>query len=161
MAAQNKVRFNVVDFLLILLVILSVVALFLRPQVLEKIGEMTATETVVVNFYADRLSESECNAISVGDSLVIGDGEYGELLSYTVQPYQTFQLIESDAGSESAFFKEVTEPDLYTVKGQIRLTGTRKEDGFHVGGNLPVGVGSILEIQSVSYILTLEIVGIS
>lgn len=161
MSAQKKVRFNVVDFLLILLVILSVVALFLRPQVLEKISELTATETVVVNFYADRLSEEESNALSVGDRLTVGDGEYGELLSYTVQPYQTLQLIESDAEAENAFFKEVTEPDLYTVKGQIRLTGIRRTDGFHVGGNFAVGVGSIVEIQSDSYILTLEIVGIS
>lgn len=161
MATQNKVRFNVVDFLLVLLVILSVVALVLRPKVLEKISEMTATETVVVNFYADQLSEEECNALTVGDLLTVGEGENGELLSYSILPYKTLQLIESDAGTENAFFKEVTEPDLYTVKGQLRLTGSRQQDGFYVGGTMPVGVGSILEIQSDSYILTLEIVGIS
>ncbi|MGM9647944.1 MAG: DUF4330 family protein [Eubacteriales bacterium] len=161
MATQRKVRFNVVDFLLIILVILSVVALFLRPTVLKKIGELTATDTVVVSFYADGLTEDECNMLMAGDVLTVEDGTEGELLSFTVQPYQTMHLMESDVQSEGSFFKKVSEPGLYTVKGQARLTGTRKDDGFYVGGDLQVGVGSTIQAESDSYILTLEITGIS
>ncbi len=161
MATRNKVRFNVVDFLLIILVILSVVALFLRPTVLKKIGQLTATDTVVVNFYADGLTEEECALLQNGDSLAVGKSAEGELLTFSVQPYMTLQLTQSDVQSESAFFKEVTEPGLYTVKGQARLTGTRKEDGFYVGGSHQIGVGSKVETVSDLYILTLEITGIS
>ncbi|MBQ8382083.1 MAG: DUF4330 family protein [Clostridia bacterium] len=161
MAVQKKVRFNIVDFLLIVLVILSVVALFLRPTVLKKVEQLTATDTAVVSFYADGLTEEECNILAAGDVLSAGNGADGELLSFSVQPYQTLHLIESDVQSESSFFKEVTEPGLYTVKGQARLTGARKDDGFYVDGNLQIGVGSILQVQSDSYILTLEITGIS
>lgn len=161
MATQRKVRFNIVDFLLIVLVILSVVALFLRPAVLDKISQWTATDTVVVSFYADSLTEDECNMLANGDALSASSGAEGELLSFSVQPYRTLHLIESDVQSENPFFKEVTEPGLYSVKGQARLSGSRKNDGFYLGGNLQIGVGSTIEIQSDSYILTLEITGIS
>ena len=70
MATQRKVRFNIVDFLLIVLVILSVVALFLRPAVLDKISQWTATDTVVVSFYADSLTEDECNMLTNGESKI-------------------------------------------------------------------------------------------
>ena len=96
-----------------------------------------------------------------GDALSASSGAEGELLSFSVQPYRTLHLIESDVQSENPFFKEVTEPGLYSVKGQARLTGSRKNDGFYLGGNLQIGVGSTIEIQSDSYILTLEITGIS
>lgn len=161
MATRKRVRFNIVDFLLIVLVLLSAIALFLRPTVLDKLSKLTASDTVVVSFYSDCLTEEEHGTLAEGDFLRVGDGTFGELLSYSVQPYQTFQLIESDVQSEHPFFKEVTDPGLYTVKGQARLTGTRREDGFYVGGNLLIGVGSTVEVQSDSYILTLQITGIS
>lgn len=161
MATQKRVRFNVIDFLLIVLIILAVVAMILRPTVLQKIGEMTANDTVVVSFYADRLTEDEYAMISEGDLFTVDDAEFGELLAFTTEPYQTLQLIESDVESEAPFFESVVEPGRYTVKGQIRLTGAKRQDGFYVGGNFPVGVGSVYCVQSDSYVLNLQITGIS
>ena len=161
MATQKKVRFNVIDFLLVVLVILAVVAMFLRPTVLAKIGELTANDTVVVSFCADRLTEDEYSLLTEGDVLTVEDGVFGELLAFTTEPYRTLQVIESDVELENPFFESVVEPGRYTVKGQIRLTGAQRSDGFYAGGNLPVGVGSIYQVQSDSYILTLEITGIS
>ena len=161
MTTQKKVRFNVIDFLLVMLVILAVVAMFLRPQVLAKIGQLTANDTVVVSFCADRLTEDEYALLSEGDILTVDDGVFGELLAFTTEPYRTLQVIESDVELEDPFFESVVEPGRYTVKGQIRLTGNKRSDGFYAGGNLPVGVGSVYQVQSDSYILTLEIIGIS
>lgn len=161
MATQKKVRFNVIDFLLIMLVILAVVAMFLRPNVLAKISELTANDTVVVSFCADRLTEDEYSLLSEGDILTAEDGVFGELLAFTTEPYRTLQIIESDVELENPFFESVVEPGKYTVKGQIRLTGDQRSDGFYAGGKFPVGVGSVYKVQSDSYILTLEITGIS
>lgn len=161
MAATKKVRFNIVDFLLVVLVLLSVAALVFRPSVLKRVAQMTSVDTVVVTFAADRVTEEEYSALAEGDLLSVSSGEFGELLSFSAQPYQTLHLIESDVESENPFFREVTEPGYYTVKGQMRLSGTNREDGFYAGGNLPVGVGSIVEVESDSYILTVQIIGIS
>lgn len=161
MASETKVRFNIVDFLLIVLILLSVVALVLRPTVLKKIGEMTASDTAVVSFYADRLTEEEYSMLTEGDLLTAGDSAFGELLAFSAHPCQTLQLMESDVESETPFFETVTESGLYTVKGQIRLTGTRRDDGFYAGGNLAVGVGSVVDVQADSYVLTLQITGIA
>ena len=161
MVVQKKIRFNIIDFLLIVLILLSVSALVFRPMVLEKLGKLTANDTVVVSFCADQLTEDEYNVLAQGDQLVLNGDSFGELLSFSVQPYKTLQLIESDVDSEHPFFSEVVEPNLYTVKGQIRLTGKQREDGFYVSGDLQVGVGSIVKVESDSYILTLQITGIS
>lgn len=161
MAIRNKVRFNIIDFLLIVLVLLSVAALVFRPMVLEKLGKLTANDTVVVSFYADQLTENEYSILKQGDQLTVNGDRFGELLSFSVQSYKTLQLMESDVESEHPFFSEVAEPGLYTVKGQIRLTGAAREDGFYVAGDMQVGVGSIVEVESNSYVLTLQITGIS
>ena len=161
MATQKKVKFNVIDFLLVVLLLLAVVAMFLRPQVLEKINRLTANDTVVVSFCADRLTEDEYALLAEGDVLKTEDGVFGELLAFSTEPYRTLQIIESDVEVENPFFESVVEPGRYTVKGQIRLTGDLRSDGFYVGGKLPIGVGSICRVQSDSYILTLEITGIS
>lgn len=158
---QMKARFNAVDFLLLVLVLLSVVALFLRPTVLERIGKATASDTVVVSFYADRLTEEEYAMLTDGDRLTVDGTTFGELLSFSTQPYQTLQLMESDVQSENPFFEAANEPGLYTVKGQIRLTGARREDGFYAGGDLLVGVGSSYTVQTDSCVLTLQITGIA
>ncbi len=161
MASGKKVRFNVIDFLLVVLILLSIVAMFLRPTVLEKIGEFTANDTVVITFYADRLTEEEYAMLTEGDQFQLNGNEFGELLVFTTEPYRTLQLIESDVESEAPFYESVIEPDLYTVKGQIRVTGTKRQDGFYAGGNLPVCVGSVYTVQSDSCVLTLQITGIS
>ena len=161
MAGGKKIRFNVIDFLLIVLIILSVVAMFLRPTVLKKISEFTANDTVVVSFYADRLTEEEYAMLTEGDHFTVGDSDFGELLAFTTEPYRTLQLIESDVEGEAPFYESVVEPGRYTVKGQIRLTGDKRKDGFYADGNLPVGVGSIYTVQSDSCVLTLQITGIS
>lgn len=161
MAVQKKVRFNVIDFLLIMLVLLAVVAMFLRPTVLNKLEKLTAVDTVVVSFCADRLTEDEYTMLAEGDLLTVNDSTFGELLSFSIEPYQTLQLIQSDVESENPFFESVVEPGRYTVKGQIRLTGAKRKDGFYAGGNLPVGVGSVYSVQSDSYVLTFQIIGIS
>lgn len=161
MVNQKKVKFNVIDFLLVVLLILAVVAMFLRPQVLEKISQLTANDTVVVSFCADRLTEDEYALLTEGDVLTLEDGVFGELLVFATEPYRTLQIIQSDVEVENPFFESVVEPGRYTVKGQIRLTGDLRSDGFYVGGKLPIGVGSICQVQSDSYILTLEITGIS
>ncbi len=161
MAAQKKLRLNIVDFLLIILVLLSVVALFLRPTVLEKIGKLTATDTAVAVFYADNLTEEEFRMLAAGDIWRVDGEKVGELLSFSSQPYQTMQLIQSDVASENPFFEKANVPGKYTVKGQVRFTGTRRQDGFYLGGNVLVAVGSQMEVESNSYILTLEISGLS
>ena len=161
MAVRKKIRFNIVDFLLIVLLLLSIAALVLRPMVLEKLSKLTASDTVVVSFYADRLTEEEYSVLTQGDRLTVNGDSFGELLSFSVQPYKTLQLMESDVESEHPFFSEVTEPGLYTVKGQIRLTGAQREDGFYVAGDLQVGVGSIIKVESNCYVLTLQITGMS
>ena len=161
MVNQKKVKFNVIDFLLVVLLLLAVIAMFLRPKVLEKISQLTANDTVVVSFCADRLTVDEYALLTEGDILT-ADGEvFGELLDFATEPYRTLQVIESDVEVEDPFFESVVEPGRYTVNGQIRLTGDLRSDGFYAGGKLPVGVGSIYQVQSDSYILTLEITGIS
>ena len=161
MATGKKVRFNVIDFLLIVLILLTVFAMFLRPMVLEKISEFTANDTIVVTFYADRLTEDEYAMLTEGDKFQLGAYEFGELLVFTTEPYRTLQLVESDVESEEPFYESVIEPGRYTVKGQIRVTGTKREDGFYVGGSLPVCVGNVYTVQSDSCVLTLQITGIS
>ena len=161
MATRKKVRFNIIDFLLIVLALLSIAALVFRPTVLEKLGKLTVNDTVVVSFYADCLTEDEFNVLKQGDHLTVKGDPFGELLTFSVQPYKTLQLMESDVESEHPFFSEVIEPGLFTVKGQIRLTGTQRDDGFYIAGNLQVGVGSIVEVESDSYALTVQITGIS
>lgn len=161
MAGKTKAHFNIVDFLLIALLLLAVVAIFLRPKVVEQIGKLSANDTVIVSFVADDLTAAQIEQMAEGDLLSYRGERFGELTAFSSRPGETMQLIDPEGGDERAYFQKVTLTDSHTVKGQLRLTGSDRENGFYVGGNLYVGVGTVLYLQADSYVMTVQITGIS
>lgn len=161
MAGKTKAHFNIVDFLLIALLLLAVVAIFLRPTVVEQIGKLSANDTVIVSFVADDLTAAQIEQMAEGDLLSYRGERFGELTVFSSRPSETMQLIDPEESTEHAYFQKVTLSDSHTVKGQLRLTGSDRENGFYVGGNLYVGVGTVLYLQADSYVMTVQITGIS
>lgn len=161
MASKKNVRFNIVDFLIIALLLLSLIAIFLRPAVISHIGKLTANDTVIVGFCADEVTQTQLGQMKEGDILNCDGSEFGELISYFETSAQTMKLITPDVQGEQSFFEKVTLPGLFSVKGQLRLTGSMREDGFYVGENRYVGVGSVLYLEADSYVLTVQITSIS
>ncbi len=161
MAVKTKARFNIVDFILIALLILAVLAIFLRPAVIAQIGKLSANDTVIISFWADDVTKAQLDQIVEGDKFFYNDESFGELTSFTSSQAKTMQLIHPDSATEVSFFEKVTLPDRYTVKGQMRIVGSDREDGFFAGDKLYVGVGTVLYLKSDSYVLTVQITGIS
>lgn len=161
MAGKTKVRLNIVDFLLIALLILSVVAIFLRPMMVEQIGRMSANDTVIVSFVAEDVTAEQLERLNEGDLLSYNGAHFGELTAFTTMPSEKMQLIEPEGSAEQAYFQKVTRQGSQTVKGQLKLTGSDRENGFYVGGNTYVGVGTVLYLRADSYVLTVQITGIS
>lgn len=160
MAGKTKVRFNIVDFLLIALLILAIVAIFLRPTVVEQIAKLSANDTVIVSFVAEEVTSAQLDRMAEGDLLTYEGEQFGELTAFTSLPGEAMQLVDPD-GEEPAYYQKVTLPEQNTVKGQLRLTGSDRENGFYVGANTYVGVGTVLYLQADSYVLTVQITGIS
>lgn len=161
MANKGKTRLNIVDFLLIALLLLAVIAIFLRPTVVAQIGKMTANDTVIVNFVADEVSAEVLEQMTEGDRFMSGDTSFGELTAFAEAPAEEIRLIDPDNAAESAHFQKVTVPGRYSVKGQLRLSGSDRENGFYVDDKIYVGVGTVLHLRAESYVITVQITGIS
>lgn len=161
MAEKRKTRLNIVDFLLIALLVLAVVAVFLRPTVIRQIDKLSAGDTVIISFVADDVSASALEQIKEGDLLSCGGSKFGELTAFSVSPAEEVILVQPENAAEQASYRKVTVPDRYSVKGQLRLTGDDRENGFYVDENVYVGVGTVLYLQADSYVLTVQITGIS
>lgn len=161
MAGKRKVRLNIIDFLLIALLILAVIAIFLRPTVVEQIGKLSANETVVVRFVAENVSAAQIDKMAEGDLLACNGERFGELRSFTASPSEVLQLVDPEGTGEHAYYQKVILPEQNTVSGQLRLIGNNKENGFYVGGNTYIGVGTVLYLTADSYVMTVQITGIS
>lgn len=161
MAGKRKTRLNIVDFLLIALLLLAVIAIFLRPTVIEQIAKLSANDTVIASFVADGVSAEQLAQMNEGDRLSFKDAYFGELTAYAETPSETVRLVEPENADEQAYYQKVTVPDSYSVKGQLRLTGLDSENGFFVDESIYVGVGTVLYLQADSYVLTVQITGIS
>lgn len=161
MAGKIKVRFNIIDFLIVALVLLAVIALFLRPTVVKQIERLSAADTVTVSFVADQVTAEQLEQLNEGDVLRAEGERIGELTSFSSRPAQTIRLVSPNSDTETAYYQKATLSDLYTVTGQLKLTGSDRENGFYVGGELYVGVGTVLYLEADSYVLAVQINGIS
>lgn len=161
MAGKTKARFNIVDFLLIALLLLAVIAIFLRPAVISQIGKLSASDTVMVSFVADDVTAAQLEQLNEGDVLTCNGIRFGELTAFTSLPSETMQLVHPEGDAEQPYYQKVTLSGSHTVKGQLRLTGSDRENGFYIDESIYVGVGTVLYLQADSYVLTVQITGIS
>lgn len=151
---RSGARFNIIDFLIILVVLLCVIGLIIRyTTVLDKIGISDRMEQYEVSFTVENLRYTTPSFFDIGDRVYLRDGsntymgtlisrENGSTDALTIT--LSSQYIQSDTGFISAYYAENT---LVDISGRILCDGMLGEDGyFLLGGDVYVAQGQTLSV---------------
>lgn len=151
---RSNVRFNIMDFLIVLIVLLCVFSLVARyTTVLDKIGITDNLETYEMSFTVTNLRHTTPNFFRIDDAVYMQDDSHtyvGRLLSREVGSTDALtitlssQYVQSENGFISAYFADNSFVD---VSGRILCEGNMSRDGyFLLGGNTYLAVGQRLEV---------------
>lgn len=179
MNENRKIRFNIVDVIIIFLIIACVVGVVFRGTIKEKLGKTLSNETVYVTLVAENVPREYIDAFVQGSNAYCEGDDLGVIIgySYTEQTTVVLDLNEKyeykalDDGNGgyintveriiSPEFKAVYDNNYYTVTCQIQVSGQDKSDGFYLRGVEYIGVGKMLNISTENHSFTMTITKIS
>lgn len=175
MNESKKIRFNVVDVIIIFLVIACVVGVIFRGTVKEKLGEALSGETAYITLVAENVPKEYIEAFVQGSQAFCEDKNIGVIIGYSYteqttvildlnEKFEYQQTEEGEGGYKriiSPEFKTVYDKESYTVTCQIQVSGQDKSDGFYLRGSEYIGVGKMLNISTENHAFTMTITKIS
>lgn len=158
MNKKAKVRFNIVDFLIIVAVLAAILTVVFRGTLTELIGTVVYTNDAVIAIRIDGLGEEQLDLIKDGDVLNIDGEKFGSIISKSSENSTVIKLSESGAGNE---FQRVRDPERYDVTCAINAKGTYNNDGFYLSGKRFMGVGEKITVVSDKYSFEATVISFS
>jgi hypothetical protein len=144
---KNKIKFNIIDFIIILLVVACVGGIYVRYNLLDKIGVNAQLKNYEITFIAKDLRYSSLNAFEKDANVrdrVTGNkiGIFKEI--ETTSPASVY-VTKSDGAIEKLYYPENTKID---VKGKIIVRGIMSDNGFLLEGKNYIATGTTLKIST-------------
>jgi len=166
---RSGARFNVIDFLIVLLSLLCILSLVARyTNVLEKIGVSNQLQQYEVSFTVKNLRYTTPSFFHIDDKVYLQDGKQtymGTLLSREVGSTDTLtitlssQYIQEETGFIAAYYAENT---LVDVSGRILCEGVMNDEGcFLLGGDMYLANGQTLSVYTDMVSFDLTVMGIA
>ena len=140
---ENKTRFNMIDFIIIMVVIACVIGTVFRSAILDRLSFSSSADSARISFCAENLTEDEIAMLKAGDTLTLSEKEFGVVKSLTKNAQ--IVIVKSDDGSE---FVEAVDNMHYTLTGEIEISGDNTEKGFFFDSDIHIGVGKVLNLKS-------------
>ena len=151
---NGKLRFNIIDILIIIIVIGSIVGVVFRYDIVDRLVLDSKRDEVRVSFMITGLSPQISEQITDGDEFyVVGSSDsIGTLVEHRTSNYLTVEANEKGEPVQSF------DNTLRDVRGTFQSYGVLNEDGFFLEGTLFIAPGKTLTIESrnvrVSVIIT-------
>ena len=151
---SGKVRFNIIDFLIIVIAIGCIAGVIMRYDIIDKIVVDRERDEVSVSFMITGISPQISDQIKDGDEFyVVGAStRLGVLADHTVGNAEKVEA------NENGFPVRSYDDTSRDVRGTFTSYGVKNEDGFFLGGTLFIAPGKTLTIESrnvrVSVIIT-------
>ena len=166
---RSGARFNVIDFLIVLISLLCILSLVARyTTVMDKIGVSNQLQQYEVSFTVTDLRYTTPSFFHIDDKIYLQDGKQtymGTLLSREVGSTDALTItlssryIQEETGFISAYYAENTFVD---VSGRILCEGMINDEGyFLLGGDLYVAEGQTLSVYTDLVSFELTVMGIT
>ena len=173
--SSRKVRFNILDAVIILLVVLCIVGICFRYSIIDKLGLGQNMSTYTVEFTITGMDRTVAEFLSKGNTLYFDDADKAGTLC-SVSDFSGYTL--TSAGSETLILKPswtyvddgngsvvaVAYPDskIVDAEGAFRCQGAYGEDGrFSIGGAGFITVGQQITLYTDTVTLNVTITDIA
>ena len=145
--AKIKRRFNIVDAVIIILVVLSIVGIYFRSQITEWIGLDKQLSEFRISFKVSEIKYTSDKYFVSGGKVYLDspDMELG-----TIDGNCTFLPAEVYLEKADGSFVRADYPkDSYIdVNGSIKCVGAEREDGFYLAGSYSITPGMTLHVHT-------------
>ena len=143
---KPRIRFNIFDVLIILLLIAGVLLILYRAGIFgtSVSFETTATVSFVIGDESG-IRDATATYFNVGDSVYLtssvgkGVSPVGTILSLGTRPHTEERVID---GATVTYTYPSASPTKVEVSGTMKLTGTYGDGGFYIGGRQFAVAGS-------------------
>ncbi len=144
MTEKRKIRFNIIDFIILVAVIACVVGIALRYDVADRIGVKTNETKVEISFIVHDIKESSADALLIGDEFYWKQNgmSLGTLIEKEIAPAE--RISENGRGEGVVTYSE----NKKDARATLVAVGTVTDDGFMLGGTQFISAGKEMEIYS-------------
>lgn len=141
---KSKVKFNIIDFLIVFVVLAVLVSVFLRESTLDIFKEKKQDVIVRYTMLVEGLRDTSMQYINEGTKLyLLDEGDFfGEVKSVEFAPSKTFGT------SENGSLVEVTDPLRYDATITVECKAYKTETGYMVNGEYFVAIGKVVYTKS-------------
>lgn len=144
--AGGKLRLNIIDFLIVVVILGAIIGITLRFGLVERITNQSGLTSARISFLILDINDESWNYFSVGDRFIDAehDCELGVLESRQFIPAEAFivneygEIFKRNSGNEQRI----------DVRGVLVGEGTFTDDGFLLGGTNYIAPGSTVHMQS-------------
>jgi len=154
---KNKIRFNIIDFMIIIAVIGCVVGVALRYNVMDRIGLSSTTNVVEIDFEIFSIRPTSFDAMVKGDTFYWKQNnmEIG-VLKEAQSHYSEVFMVNDDLELVKTF-----RDDRYDVQGTFTASGSMTDSGFMLGGTQFIAPGKQLTVYSKNIEVTLTVTAVN
>ncbi len=155
--AAKKLRLNIIDFLIVIVIIGAVIGIALRMGVVERVTNQSNLEDARISFLVKDIQESSADYFKIGDVFKAEnlDCSFGKLESRQFMPAEAFIVNET-----GVLIKTHSSNNRIDVRGTVVGSGTFTDEGFLLAGINFIAPGSDVHIQSSDIDVTVTITAI-
>lgn len=141
---KSKKRFNIIDFMIILVVAALVFSIALRYNLADRVGLSSRSDEVTVSFLIQKASPTTIDAFTPGDIFYIDQNSVtlGTLL--TAQRSEAEQYHENEDGQMILSYTSA----YIDIRGEIKASGSMTESGFMLNGTTFIAPNKKLTVKS-------------
>ncbi len=147
---NKKIKFNVLDFVIILLSILVILSVVFWNDI--RLNFIQDERTAEYTFTVNGITEEVLSAIKVEDKVFVSeDGTEAGTIKSIESKKETLSVELTDGSSK------YYEADTYTVSGKITVKGVIKENGFYIGDKYFVVSGKRFNVYTSRINMNIEV----
>ncbi len=140
---ENKTRFNMIDFIIIMVIIACIIGTVFRAAILDRLSFSSSADNAYISFCAENLTQEEIEMLRVGDELSLSGKSFGVIKAVS----STEQTVVVTSADGSGFVK-ATDNTRFTLTGEIEISGENTDKGFFFDSDIHIGVGKMLNLES-------------
>ena len=141
----KKLRLNIIDFLVIIVILGAVVGIALRMGVVERVTNQSNVEAARISFLIQDVQEASADYFRIDDVFTAKnlECEFGKLESRQFMPAEAFI-----ANINGELIKTHSYNNRIDVRGTVIGSGTFTDEGFLLAGINFIAPGSTVRLQS-------------
>ena len=165
---RESPRFGALDFVIILVVIISIIGIYFRFNLVDTITQTANSKNYVVSFSIENIRYTTPNYVNIGDKLYISSSEeyLGEVIAASNEMSNNALSVtpSSEAFIENGEYIEVYYPNSESrvdADGRFMCVGTYTDSkGLIINNSTHITAGQTLTVQTELVTLFIEIVSI-